>query len=63
MVNLISIVAPLVCLVRILSLFCNAVLSVLSSFAIISLRKRELAALLQLCTVVTQLLVFCVSSL
>ena len=31
-------------------LFCNAVLRVLSSLAIISLRKRELAALLKLCS-------------
>ena len=32
------------------SFFCYAVLSVLSSFAIITLRKRELVALLALCS-------------
>ena len=32
------------------SLFCNTVLSVNSNFAIISLRKRELVALLKLCS-------------
>ena len=43
------------------SLFCTVVLSVLSSFAIISLKKRELVALLCALTVVW-LLVLCVSS-
>ena len=35
------IVSPIVCVFYVLSLFCNTVLSVLSSFAIISLRKKE----------------------
>ena len=39
-------VAPFVRVFPVWSLFCNAVLCVISSFVIISLRKRELAALL-----------------
>ena len=40
-------------------LLCNAILCVLSSFAIISLRKRELVALLYLSSDVPRLLLFC----
>ena len=45
-VGSLSVVAPIVCLVHDRFLICNAVLRVLSSFAIISLRKREPVALL-----------------
>ena len=45
------------------SLFCNAMLSVLFSSAIISLRKRELVALLNHILAVMWLLLFCASSL
>ena len=51
---------PMFCVV---SMFLNAVLGVLSSFAIISLRKRELVALLKLCSCSHVAVVFCVSSL
>ena len=44
------VVAPILWRFDIRSLFCFAVLSVVSSFAIISLRKRELVALLLLCS-------------
>ena len=57
-------VAPIVLVFCVRSLFCYAVLGVLSSFAIIPLRKRELIALL-LCHCfldVMWLLVFCLSS-
>ena len=45
-VDSLFIVAPIVCEGCVWSLFCCAVLSILSSFSIISLRKRELVALL-----------------
>ena len=44
-------------------MFCNAMLSVFSSSAIISLRKRELVALLNHILAVMWLLLFCASFL
>ena len=50
-VDSLFIVAPIVCGIFVFSpCFGNVVFSVLSSFAIISLRKRELVALLKLST-------------
>ena len=56
------VVTPIVNVFCVSSLFCNIVLSVLSSFAIITMRKRVLDALL--CAIaILWLLLFCASTL
>ena len=56
------VVTPIVNVFCVSSLFCNIVLSVLSSFAIITMRKRVLDA--SLCAIaILWLLLFCASTL